>query len=139
MSDFGELNNINHRFTGFFVPPVTSLYTFGIRSDDASAFYLSNDSRSENLPIEATSLSQAYSRNSWTFYPQQTSEPVLLEGGKYYYFKMVGNQGAGPWEIAIGAKVHNLSYNARPYIGDNEEQLVAISSTVVKEENVRTW
>ena len=39
--------------------------------------------------------------------------------------------------MALGAKVHSLSYNTRPYIGDNEQQLVAISSTVVKEEHVR--
>ncbi len=131
------LNFINHRFTGFFVPPVTSLYTFGIRSDDGSAFYLSSDSSSENLPSEPTSLAPTYTRNLWNFYPQQTSAPVLLEGGKYYYFMMVGNQGTGPWEMALGAKVHSLSYNTRPYIGDNEQQLVAISSTVVKEEHVR--
>ncbi len=137
VSDFGELYNINQRFTGFFVPPTTSLYTFGVRSDDASALYLSTDSRSENLSREPIAISPGFSRNLWDYYDTQSSSPVLLEKGEYYYYAMVANQRSGPWHVALGAKVHNLSYTDPPYVGDMERQLVAISSTVVKEKHVR--
>ncbi len=137
VSDFGEFLNLNQRFTGFFVPPITSLYSFGLRSDDASAFYLSTDSRSENLRSEPIAIAPQFSRNLWDYYNTQTSSPVLLEEGKPYYFAMVANQYSGPWTVALGAKVHNLSYTDPPYVGDRERQLVSISSTVVKEEHVR--
>ena len=136
VSDFGESLNLGQRLSGFFVPPITSLYTFSVRSDDASALYLSPDSSSEGIENHLIAYAPSYSRESWTYFDEQTSDPILLEEGEHYYYMMVGNQGYGPWNIAFGAKVHNLSYNARPYVGDNEQQLLAISSTVIKEEHV---
>lgn len=35
--DFGEDTYFGHRFSGFFVPPKSSLYTFNILSDDQSS------------------------------------------------------------------------------------------------------
>lgn len=136
VSDFGEFDYIAQRVSGFFVPPVTSLYTFGIKSDDASALYLSPNSSSDNILAHQVAIAPAFSRGSWVYYDTQTSDPILLQAGEYYYFVMAANQGGGPWEMSIGAKVHNLSFNSYPYDGDYEQQLIEISSTVAKEQHV---
>lgn len=135
-SNFGTITNIVQRLSGFFVPPVTSLYTFQIRSDDLSTLYLSPNSSSDRILDYEVAVAPQYTRNSWTYFPSQTSEPILLEEGKYYYFMLPSNQGGGPWEMGIAAKVHNLSYSSYPYESDREEQLIAVSSTTVKEEHV---
>ena len=136
VSDFGEFYNIGQRLSGFFVPPVTSMYTFGIRSDDASAFYLSPNSSSDRILDHEVAMGPSYTRGIWDYYDTQMSEPIFLKAGEYHYFVMVGNQATGPWEMSIGAKVHNLSYNSYPYDGDFEEQLIEVSSTVRKEQHV---
>ena len=46
---FGENTRFTQRYTGFFVPPVSSLYTFNVRSDDLSRLYFSANASSEVL------------------------------------------------------------------------------------------
>ena len=77
-----------------------------------------------------------HTRDSWTYLPTQTADPILLEAGKAYYIESVLNQGSGGWDIGISAKIHNLSWNSYPFNGDNEVQRINISSLVVKEEHV---
>ena len=69
----------------------------------------------------------------WDFFPQQFSDPVYLEAGKYYYFEVISNQGGGPWDIGLAAKIHSLNHTAYPYQGDKEQQRIEIRSNVVRE------
>lgn len=46
--EFGEHRYFGHRFSGFFVPPTTSLYTFNLNSDDNSRLYFSSDPYIQN-------------------------------------------------------------------------------------------
>ena len=46
---FADRNFFTQRFTGFFVPPVSSLYTFNVRSDDESRLFLSSNASSNHL------------------------------------------------------------------------------------------
>ena len=132
--EFGERRNFVQRLSGFFVPPLTSLYTFSIRSDDHSRLYLSPNMSAEHKQLIA--YANQWTRGSWTYWPTQTADPVLLEAGKAYYIESVLNQGSGAWDIGISAKIHNLSWNSYPFNGDNEVQRINISSLVVKEEHV---
>ena len=47
--DFGETTFFGQRFSGFFVPPKSSLYTFNLRSDDLSQLFLSQTSSSDDV------------------------------------------------------------------------------------------
>ena len=132
--EFAEKNYFVQRFSGFFVPPLTSLYTFGLISDDHSRLYLSPNTSDEHKQLIAHA--PQHTRRSWTFYSTQTAAPVLLEGGKAYYMEAISNQYSGPWYLGISAKIHNLSLNTYPFNGDNEVQMINISSTVVKEKHV---
>ena len=132
--EFGERRNFVQRLSGFFVPPLTSLYTFSIRSDDQSRLYLSPNMSAEHKQLIA--YADQWTRGRWTHWPTQTADPVLLQAGKPYYIESVLNPGSGPWDLGISAKIHNLSWNSYPFNGDNEEQRINISSLVVKEEHV---
>ena len=48
--EFGEETGFTQRLTGFFVPPVSCLYTLNLRSDDLSRLYFSRNASSTNLP-----------------------------------------------------------------------------------------
>jgi len=132
--EFGERYNFVQRFSGFFVPPLTSLYTFVIRSDDHSRLYLSPNVSDEHKQLIA--YAPQYTRRRWNYFPTQTAAPILLEAGKAYYMEAISNQGGGPWDLGISAKIHNLSFNTYPFNGDNEVQMISIFSVVVKEEHV---
>ena len=132
--EFGERRHFVQRLSGFFVPPVTSLYTFSIRSDDHSRLYLSPNMSAEHKQVIA--YATEWTRGSWTYWPTQTADPLFLEAGKAYYIESLLNQGTGGWDIGISAKIHNLSWNSYPFNGDNEVQRINISSLVVKEEHV---
>ena len=47
---FGEEVFFTQRLTGFFVPPVSCLYTLNLRSDDLSRLYFSRNASSTELP-----------------------------------------------------------------------------------------
>ena len=47
---FGEETFFTQRLTGFFVPPVSCLYTLNLRSDDLSRLYFSRNASSTVLP-----------------------------------------------------------------------------------------
>ena len=132
--EFGERRNFVQRFSGFFVPPLSGLYTFSIQSDDQSRLYLSPNMSAEHKQLIANA--PQHTRRSWTFFSTQTAEPVLLEAGKPYYIEFVLNQFSYGWDIGISAKIHNLIWNSYPFNGDNEVQRINISSLVVKEEHV---
>lgn len=92
--EFGERNNFVQRYRGFFVPPVTSLYTFNIISDDQGRLYMSSTANSEDMELVA--FSNQYTRNSWTYFESQTAEPMMMERGQYYWMEAYSNQGVGP-------------------------------------------
>ena len=45
--EFGEEFSLGQRFSGFFVPPKSSLYTFNLRSDDLARLFLSPNASSQ--------------------------------------------------------------------------------------------
>ena len=132
--EFGERVNFAQRYSGFFVPPLTSLYTFQIQSDDLSRLYLSPDTSEERKQIIA--FADQHTRSRRDYFPSQTSEPVFLEAGSYYYIEALHSQFPGPWNLGFGAKVHSLDWTSYPYQADREVQRIRISSTVVKEQHV---
>ena len=56
--EFGESTYFTQRFSGFFVPPMSSVYTFNIHSDDLSRMYFSPNASSEYLGEPIISIPQ---------------------------------------------------------------------------------
>ena len=132
--EFGERFYFTQRYSGFFIPPLTCLYTFSILSDDLCRLYLSPNNSADHKELIA--YSPQWTRGIWDYWPSQVSEPVYLEEGKPYYIEATNNQGGGPWELGVGAKIHCLDHTAYPYDGDREIQRINISSIDVKEQHV---
>ena len=91
--DFGERNNFIQRYTGFFIPPVTSLYTFSILSDDLSRWYISPSMNPDEMKLVA--YANIHTSGQWNLYESQTSAPMMMERGQYYYMEVYSNQGLG--------------------------------------------
>ena len=106
--EFGERYNFVQRFSGFFVPPLTSLYTFVIRSYDHSRLYLSPNVSDEHKQLIA--YAPQHTRRRWNYFPTQTAAPILLEAGKAYYMEAISNQGGGYWDLGISAKISSWKH-----------------------------
>ena len=91
--EFGERFNFNQRLSGFFVPPVTSLYTFSILSDDISRFYVSQSMDASEKELVA--YANEHTRSRWDYFGSQTSSPMMMEQGQYYYIEAYSNNGGG--------------------------------------------
>ena len=99
--EFNELYNFNQRWSGFFVPPVTSLYTFSVLSDDLSRLYVSPSMDREAMQLLA--YSNSHTSGQWDLFETQTSAPVMMEQGQYYYMEAYSNQGGGEdWRSGSG-------------------------------------
>ena len=90
---FGERFNFVQRYTGFFVPPITSLYTFQMISDDLSRLYVSPTANADQKELIA--YANQYTLGRWNSFESQTSEPMMMEKGEYYYMEAYSNNGGG--------------------------------------------
>ena len=91
--EFGERYYFIQRYSGFFVPPVTSLYTFSILSDDLSRLYVSPSMDADEKQLIA--YADVHTTNMWNRYETQTSAPMMMKRGQYYYMEVYSNQGSG--------------------------------------------
>ena len=132
-SSFGERNNFNMRYTGFFVPPITSDYIFSIRSDDQSRLYLSPNTSRAHKEMIANVPSPT---NRWNNFQSQSSQRIRLEAGRSYSIEALHGQGRGPWHLTFGAKALSLNFTDDQVLADHEEQEIDVSSDVVLETQV---
>jgi len=79
---------------GYIIPPSSGSYQFFLASDDASTFYLSSDSTTDNLTqiahVPGWTGIEAYSK-----YSSQRSGSIQLTGGTRYYFELLHKQATG--------------------------------------------
>ncbi|MDQ8181858.1 DUF1800 family protein [Pelagicoccus sp. SDUM812005] len=76
------------RTRGLITPPHTGHYTFYVMGDDDAALFLSADESAANKSLIAFTPENT-SDGDWTKFPEQISDPVLLEKGKHYYLEML--------------------------------------------------
>lgn len=123
-------NNGNnyHRAQGKFIVPADGTYTFYTKSDDASYFYLSNNSTPDNLRLIAKSLAYSSSYNE-----QYKSDPINLSKGQILYFKYevlnINGKGSG----RMGYKINSgniIDIPASAVVGNNvsDEQINQLKS-----------
>ena len=136
-AEFGERHYFQQRYSGFFVPPLDSLYTFNFISDDRLDLYLSPNSSREHKQLIA--FTNQWTRNSWNYFPTQMSSPIELKAGQAYYIEALHVEASGTWNIGVGTKIHNLTWTDDIAVADHEEQIIQITSTVIKETQVCIW
>ena len=133
-TEFADSNNFNSRYRGYFVPPADGLYTFYIRSDDNSRFYLSPNTSVEHAEIIAGA--PQHTRRRWDLYDSQISVPQELKIGQAYYMEVLHYQGHGPWGVDFGVKCHNTTMTSSQAYGEHEVQRILTSSEIKKETHV---
>lgn len=79
---------------GFIRVPSTATYTFNVTGDDRVFFYLSTNQQPQNK------VKRAWTNNYTAItehnkYSEQTSVPIQLLGGQYYYFEILHLEGTG--------------------------------------------
>lgn len=85
--------NYGGKLSGYIVPTESGSYNFFLRSDDASALFLSLDDKPANLVqiAEETGCCNAFQEPG----SPRTSDAVPLVGGKRYYVEVIWKEGGG--------------------------------------------
>lgn len=145
--------NYLEELTGFFIPPVDGNYSFYIRADDGSAFFLSTDSNPANLKLvaQSTSAQPDASFASFFFYgggpgwglgnAGQISAPIPLRAGSPYFTRVLHMQGIGgdflDAAMRISTAASNFSSEAQRSLRSSPTVLmVRTTCTVVREVQV---
>ncbi|MEM1119026.1 MAG: PA14 domain-containing protein [Bacteroidota bacterium] len=93
-------DNSGTKMAALLIPPATGTYTFNVTSDDQSELFLSTNHDPANKTLIA-------STDRWTRptehdkYPNQTSDPVALTKGQYYYLEVNQQNGSGGKHINV--------------------------------------
>ena len=95
------MDNYGSRIHGWLYITQTGEYTFYIAADDRGELWLSTDSNPANANLIAHVISSVGPR-CWDMYPEQASDPILLEEGKRYYISALMVESAGDDHIAVG-------------------------------------
>ena len=95
-------NDYGARVSGWVKAPVTGPYLFFIVADDAGELRVSTDVNPATKRLVASVATYNASSTSWTQYGSQTSEPVELQAGQYYYVEALMKQGSGGNFVRVG-------------------------------------
>ena len=93
-------NNFGTRMRGYIIAPTTGTYVFTATSDDASVVYLSPNA-DPLLKQIICNVPGWTEQTEYTKYSSQTSGPIQLVAGKYYYVEMLQKEGSGGDHLAL--------------------------------------
>lgn len=91
---------------GYIRPAVSGTYTFNVTGDDRVYFYLSPN-QSPASKVKRAWTNQNTGQTEHTKYPEQTSAPVHLNAGQYYYFELMHFEGGGSDYASVFWKTTN--------------------------------
>ena len=94
-------DNFGGRLSALICPPETGTYTFYVTGDDETQLRLSTSTNPAAVSVIASVPGWAPVDN-WTTYSQQTSSPVNLTAGQYYYIEANYKEGGGGDHAQIG-------------------------------------
>ncbi|HQZ42354.1 MAG TPA: PKD domain-containing protein, partial [Flavobacteriales bacterium] len=104
-------SNFGTRLRGYIVPPTSGTYTFTSTSDDQSLVYLSPNADPQFKQVICSILGYT-GETEYTKYASQTSAPIQLEAGRYYYVEMLQKEGSGGDHMALHWQTPNNSTRA---------------------------
>ena len=99
-------NYMGGKISGFISVSTTDTVTFNITGDDKVRFYLSTDTIPDNMSLEAytDAYTNVYEHDK---YPEQTSAPIVLQSGNFYYFELIYVEGGGGDHVSLFWKTDN--------------------------------
>lgn len=89
--------------SGFFVPPLTTNYSFYTVGDDYVEVQMSPDATPEGLRRLARA---PYHLDRFYDHPDASSEPVWMEAGRRYYTRIYHSEWTGDDNYAVSLRVH---------------------------------
>ncbi len=101
-------DNFGRYLQGYLYPQDTGSYTFYIKSDDASEFWLSTGTNPENISLKAYSPA---SSTTYSDFSQQTSSAINLDSGAVYYFEVLMKEAGGGDAVHLKWKKPDTSEN----------------------------
>ena len=93
-------NDYGTRVRGWVQAPVTGDYTFSIHSDDNSELWLSTTSSPDDRRLVA-SVPEWTNDGQWDKFTSQSSDPVPLEAGHYYFIEALQKEGTGGDNLGV--------------------------------------
>eukprot|EP00741_Cyanophora_paradoxa_P010252 tig00020510_g9925.t1 len=91
-------DSLEIKYTGYFVPKVTGMYTFGLLADDDASLTLAGEALISSDLQEGTSHTET-----------SAALPRLLEAGRMYPLKVHYMESTGGAEVALGYKIGDPS------------------------------
>lgn len=88
-------NNFGTLVQGYLTVPVTGTYQLNLTGDDQTVFFMSSNEDPANknfIELMVTSWSTMTDHNK---FPSQTSAPITLNAGQYYYYEINHKEGSG--------------------------------------------
>jgi len=93
-------DNYGTRVRGYIVPSATGDHVFTVTSDDASVVYLSVNSDPQFMQA-ICGVPGWTNEGEYTKYAAQTSLPIPLRAGEYYYVELLHKEGGGGDHFAL--------------------------------------
>ncbi len=113
---------------GWITPPATGDYIFYLSSDDEGALFLSSNASEPTgdyiCSLEGDANSQWSGYQGYYAFPEQISDPVTLEAGKYYRFYVAHCEGYGGDHQSVawtGPGISSPTVIANEYIRSNAD------------------
>lgn len=96
------IQNYGARFWGYFVPPTNGVYSFFVKSDEQSDFYMNTNDVASDDPAGVTKLAYVLTANqSWFTNEYQAATNIVLNGGQLYYMDCALKQLSGGSSMTV--------------------------------------
>jgi len=94
-------DNYGERLQGWIRAPQTGNYTFLVAGDDQCEVRLSSSAKPDDAKVICRVPGWTPPRQ-WTVSPEQTSKPISLQEGQFYYVEILHKEAGGGAHVALG-------------------------------------
>ena len=88
------------RYSALLRVPVSGKYRLYLSSDDSAELWLGKDATQKDMACIATVKGYSDPHN-WSNQPNQASEPVQLEAGRFYFLVVIHKEDGGPDHMSV--------------------------------------
>ena len=95
------------RYSALLRVPVSGKYRLYLSSDDSAELWLGKDATQKDMACIATVKGYSDPHN-WSNQPNQASEPVQLEAGRFYFLVVIHKEDGGPDHMSVAWSGPNI-------------------------------
>ena len=88
------------RYSALLKVPVSGKYRLYLSSDDSAELWLGKDASQKDMACIATVKGYSDLHN-WSNQPNQASEPIQLEAGRFYFLQVIHKEDGGPDHMSV--------------------------------------